>query len=144
MDDSDADQREEHRLNPNQPVSPEELAKVRRKGWWNVRAMEQIWKGRIDVMSICALALMRRLFVLLSHAQQIGVLYWRYDADQYQTDPKFAVRVPHTLPLPSRRLLLAHATTCVQGTHSPLHSHLSTRLPQHRPSGHAAGARVRL
>ena len=29
MDDSDADQREEHRLNPNQPVSLEELAKVR-------------------------------------------------------------------------------------------------------------------
>lgn len=28
MDDSDADQREEHRLNPNQPVSMEELAKV--------------------------------------------------------------------------------------------------------------------
>jgi hypothetical protein len=28
MDDSDADQREEHRLNPNQPVSLEELAKV--------------------------------------------------------------------------------------------------------------------
>lgn len=24
--------------------------------------------------------------------QQIGVLYWRYDADNYQTDPKFAVR----------------------------------------------------
>lgn len=32
MDDSDADQREEHRLNPNQPVSPEELAKVRNVG----------------------------------------------------------------------------------------------------------------
>lgn len=29
MDDSDADQREEHRLKPNQPVSLEELGKVR-------------------------------------------------------------------------------------------------------------------
>ena len=28
MDDSDADQREEHRLNPNQPVSLQDLAKV--------------------------------------------------------------------------------------------------------------------
>ena len=28
MDDSDADQRQEHRLNPNKPVSLEELGKV--------------------------------------------------------------------------------------------------------------------
>jgi hypothetical protein len=24
---------------------------------------------------------------------QIGVLYWTFDADQYQSDPKFAVRI---------------------------------------------------
>lgn len=93
MDDSDADQREEHRLNPNQPVSMEELAKVGGMCCWADRSFDDSIEGiaQHETCRVCMCMWGTHLPTEHPHVQ-IGVLYWTFDADTYKTDPKFAVR----------------------------------------------------
>lgn len=76
---------------------------------------------------------MRALFdSVVTQRIQVGVLYWTYNADAYQSDPKFAVRaLVYAHPHHQRpRIASGSAARWHPSWHSPIHSPPLPPFPQ--------------